>query len=83
MLIGTGVLGWINKERLLPTQTVNNADTAASVASTTPTSAITPPLTAHALGDAYAIDLSKVAAVTDSGNPIDDAILKVIVASPQ
>ena len=83
MLIGTGVLGWINKERLLPTQTVNNANTAASVASTTPTSAITPPLTAHALGDAYAIDLSKVAAVTDSSNPIDDAILKVIVASPQ
>lgn len=83
MLIGTGVLGWINKERLLPTQTVNNANTAASVASTTPTSAITPPLTAHALGDSYAIDLSKVAAVTDSGNPIDDPILKVIVASPQ
>lgn len=83
MLIGTGILGWINKERLLPTQTVNNADTAASVASTTPTSAITPPLTAHALGDSYAIDLSKVAAVTDSGNPIDDPILKVIVASPQ
>ena len=72
-------LGWINKDRLLPTQTVNNANTAASVASTTPTSAITPPLTAHALGDSYAIDLSKVAAVTDSGNPI----LKVIVASPQ
>ena len=83
MLIGTGVLGWINKDRLLPTQTVNNANTAASVASTTPTSAITPPLTAHALGDSYAIDLSKVAAVTDSGNPIDDAILKVIIASPQ
>ena len=83
MLIGTGVLGWINKERWLPTQTVNNANTAASVASTTPASAITPPLTAHALGDAYAIDLTKVAAVTDSGNPIDDAILKVIIASPQ
>ena len=83
MLIGTGVLGWINKDRLLPTQTVNNANTAASVASTTPTSAITPPLTAHALGDSYAIDLSKAAAVTDSGNPIDDPILKVIVASPQ
>ena len=83
MLIGTGVLGWINKDRLLPTQTVNNANTAASVASTTPTSAITPPLTAHALGDSYAIDLSKVATVTDNGNPIDDPILKVIVASPQ
>ena len=83
MLIGTGVLGWINKERLLPTQTVNNANTAASVASTTPTSAITPPLTAHALGDSYAIDLSKAAAVTDSGNGIDDPILKVIIASPQ
>ena len=27
--------------------------------------------------------MSKVAAVTDSGNPIDDPILKVIVASPQ
>lgn len=79
MLIGTGVLGWINKDRLLPTQTVNNANTAASVVSTTPTSAITPPLTAHALGDSYAIDLSKAAAVTDNGNPI----LKVIVASPQ
>ncbi|HCC66311.1 MAG TPA: hypothetical protein DEP59_04845, partial [Moraxella sp.] len=83
MLIGTGVLGWINKDRLLPTQTVNNANTAASVASTTPTSAITPPLTGHALDDSYAIDLTKVAAVTDSGNPIDDPILKVIVASPQ
>ena len=83
MLIGTGILGWINKDRLLPTQTVNNANTAASVASTTPISAITPPLTAHALGDSYAIDLSKVAAVTDSGNPSDDPILKVIVASPQ
>ena len=83
MLIGTGILGWINKDRLLPTQTVNNANTAASVASTTPTSAITPPLTAQALGDSYAIDLSKVAAVTDSGNPSDDPILKVIVASPQ
>lgn len=83
MLIGTGILGWINKDRLLPTQTVNNADTAASVASTTPTSAITPPLTAHALGDSYAIDLSKGAAVTDSGNPSDDPILKVIIASPQ
>ena len=83
MLIGTGVLGWINKDRLLPTQTVNNANTAASVASTTPISAITPPLTAHALGDSYAIDLSKAAAVTDSGSPIDDPILKVIVASPQ
>ena len=83
MLIGTGILGWINKDRLLPTQTVNNANTAASVASTTPTSAITPPLTAHALGDSYAIDLSKVAAVTDSSNPIDDPILKVIIASPQ
>ncbi|BAV11701.1 conserved hypothetical protein [Moraxella osloensis] len=83
MLIGTGVLGWINKDRLLPTQTVNNANTAASVASTTPTSAITRPLTAHALGDSYAIDLSKVAAVTDSSNPIDDPILKVIIASPQ
>ncbi len=79
MLIGTGVLGWINKDRLLPTQTVNNANIAASVASTTPTSAITPPLTAHALGDSYAIDLSKAAAVTDNANPI----LKVIVASPQ
>ena len=79
MLIGTGILGWINKERLLPTQTVNNANTAASVASTTPTSAITPPLTAHALGDSYAIDLSKVATVTEIGNPI----LKVIIASPQ
>ena len=79
MLIGTGILGWINKDRLLPTQTVNNANTAASVARTTPTSAITPPLTAHALGDSYAIDLSKAATVTDSGNPI----LKVIVASPQ
>ncbi|MCK6051934.1 PP2C family serine/threonine-protein phosphatase [Moraxella osloensis] len=83
MLIGTGILGWVNKDRLLPTQTVNNANTAASVASTTPTSAITPPLTAHALGDSYAIDLSKVAAVTDRGNPSDDPILKVIVASPQ
>lgn len=83
MLIGTGILGWVNKDRLLPTQTVNNANTAASVASTTPTSAITPPLTAHALGDSYAIDLSKVAAVTDNGNPIDDPILKVIIASPQ
>ena len=83
MLIGTGILGWINKDRLLPTQTVNNANTAASMASTTPTSAITTPLTAHALGDSYAIDLSKAAAVTDSGNPIDDPILKVIVASPQ
>ena len=86
MLIGTGILGWINKDRLLPTQTVNNANnanTAASVASTTPTSAITPPLTAHALGDSYAIDWSKVAAVTDSGNPSDDPILKVIIASPQ
>ncbi|MFO1384400.1 MAG: hypothetical protein U1E91_05930 [Moraxella sp.] len=83
MLIGTGILGWINKDRLLPTQTVNNANTAASVASTTPTSAITPPLTAHALGDSYAIDLSKAATVTDSGNPSDDPILKVIVASPQ
>lgn len=85
MLIGTGVLGWINKDRLLPTQTVNNANTAASVASTTPTSAITPPLTAHALDDSYAIDLSKAAAVTDSGNGSlsDDPILKVIVSSPQ
>lgn len=83
MLIGTGILGWINKDRLLPTQTVNNANTAASVASTTPTSAITPPLTAQALGDSYAIDLSKAATVTDSGNPSDDPILKVIVASPQ
>ena len=83
MLIGTGILGWINKDRLLPTQTVNNANTAASVASTTPTSAITPPLTAHALGDSYAIDLTKAAAVTDSGNRIDDPILKVIIASPQ
>ncbi|MCG8147676.1 protein phosphatase 2C domain-containing protein [Moraxella sp. PS-22] len=83
MLIGTGILGWINKDRLLPTQTVNNVNTAASVASTTPTSAITRPLTAHALGDSYAIDLSKVAAVTDSSNPIDDPILKVIIASPQ
>ncbi|MCK6158591.1 protein phosphatase 2C domain-containing protein [Moraxella osloensis] len=83
MLIGTGILGWINKDRLLPTQTVNNANTAASVTSTTPTSAITPPLTAHALGDSYAIDLSKVATVTESGNPSDDPILKVIVASPQ
>lgn len=83
MLIGTGVLGWINKDRLLPTQTINNANTAASVASTTPTSAITPPLTAHALGDSYAIDLSKAAVVTDSGNPSDDPILKVIVASLQ
>lgn len=83
MLIGTGILGWINKDRLLPTQTVNNANTAASMASTTPTSAITPPLTAHALGDSYAIDLSKGAAVTNSGNPSDDPILKVIIASPQ
>lgn len=83
MLIGTGVLGWINKDRLLPTQTVNNANTAASVASTTPTSAITPPLTAHALGDSYAIDLSKAATLTESGNPSDDLILKVIVASSQ
>lgn len=83
MLIGTGVLGWINKDRLLPTQTVNNANTAASVASTTPTSAITPPLTAHTLDDSYVIDLSKAATVTDSGNPSDDPILKVIVASPQ
>ncbi|PAL17483.1 hypothetical protein B8W92_00540 [Moraxella osloensis] len=83
MLIGTGILGWINKDRLLPTQTVNNANTAASVASTTPTSAITRPLTAHALGDSYAIDLTKVAAVTDSSNPSDDPILKVIIASPQ
>ncbi len=83
MLIGTGVLGWINKDRLLPTQTVNNANTAASVASTTPTSAITPPLTAHTLDDSYVIDLSKAAVVTDSGNPSDDPILKVIVASPQ
>ena len=83
MLIGTGVLGWINKDRLLPTQTVNNANTAASVARTTPTSAITPPLTAHALGDSYAIDLTKAAAITDSGNPSDDPILKVIIASPQ
>lgn len=83
MLIGTGVLGWINKDRLLPPQTVNNANTAASVASTTPTSAITPPLTAHTLDDSYVIDLSKAATLTDSGNPIDDLILKVIVASPQ
>ena len=83
MLIGTGILGWINKDRLLPTQTVNNANTAASVARTTPTSAITPPLTAHALGDSYAIDLTKAAAITDSGNPSDDPILKVIIASPQ
>ena len=83
MLIGTGVLGWINKDRLLPTQTVNNANTAASVASTTPTSAITPPLTAHTLDDSYVIDLSKAATLTDSGNPSDDPILKVIVASPQ
>ena len=83
MLIGTGILGWINKDRLLPTQTVNNANTAASMASTTPNSAITPPLTAHALGDSYAIDLSKAAAVTDNGNPSDDPVLKVIIASPQ
>ncbi|ONG38056.1 hypothetical protein BKE17_09205 [Enhydrobacter sp. H5] len=83
MLIGTGILGWINKDRLLPTQTVNNANTAASVASTTPISAITTPLTAHALGDSYAIDLTEAATVTESGNPSDDPILKVIIASPQ
>ncbi|QQU05656.1 protein phosphatase 2C domain-containing protein [Moraxella osloensis] len=83
MLIGTGILGWINKDRLLPTQTVNNVNTAASVASTTPTSAITPPLTVHALGDSYAIDLSKATTVTESGNPSDDPVLKVIIASPQ
>ena len=83
MLIGTGILGWINKDRLLTTQTVNNANTTASVASTTPTSAITPPLTAHTLDDSYVIDLSKVATVTESGNPSDDPILKVIIASPQ
>lgn len=83
MLIGTGILGWINKDRLLPTQTVNNANTTASVASTTPASAITPPLTAHALGDSYAIDLTKAATVTESGNPSDDPIFKVIIASPQ
>ena len=85
MLIGTGILGWINKDRLLPTQTVNNANIAASVASTTPTSDITTPLTAHALGDSYAIDLTKVATVNDSGSgsPSDDPILKVIIASPQ
>lgn len=83
MLIGTGILGWINKDRLLPTQTVNNANTAASVASTTPTSAITTPLTAHALGDSYAIDLTEAATVTESGNPSDDPIFKVIIASPQ
>ena len=83
MLIGTGILGWINKDRLLPTQTVNNGNTTASVASTTPTSAITPPLTAHTLDDSYVIDLSKAATLTDSGNPSDDPILKVIVASPQ
>lgn len=83
MLIGTGILGWINKERLLPTQTVNNANTAASLASTTPASTITTPLTAHALADSYAIDLSKAAAVTDSGNPSDYPTLKVIIASPQ
>lgn len=85
MLIGTGILGWVNKDRLLPTQTINNANTAAaaSVASTTPTSAITPPLTAYALDDSYAIDLTKAAVFTDSGNPSDDPILKVIVASPQ
>nr|WP_198511007.1 protein phosphatase 2C domain-containing protein [Moraxella osloensis] len=83
MLIGTGVLGWINKDRLLPTQTVNNANTAASVASTTPTSAITTPLIAHALGDSYAIDLTEAATVTESGNPSDDPIFKVIIASPQ
>jgi hypothetical protein len=83
MLIGTGILGWINKDRLLPTQTVNNANTTASVASTTPTSAITPPLTAHALGDSYAIDLTKAATLTGSGSPSDDPILKMIVASPQ
>ncbi|MBR7540395.1 hypothetical protein KC221_29860, partial [Mycobacterium tuberculosis] len=74
-----------NKDRLLPTQTINNANTAAaaSVASTTPTSAITPPLTAYALDDSYAIDLTKAAVFTDSGNPSDDPILTVIVASPQ
>lgn len=83
MLIGTGILGWINKDRLLPTQTVNNVNTAASVASTTPTSAITTPLIAHALGDSYAINLTKVATVTESGNPSDDPIFKVIIASPQ
>lgn len=83
MLIGTGILGWINKDRLLPTQTVNNVNTAASVASTTPTSAITPPLTAHTLDDSYVIDLSKAATVTESGNPSDDPIFKVIIASPQ
>ena len=83
MLIGTGILGWINKDRLLPTQTVNNVNTAASVASTTPTSAITTPLIAHALGDSYAINLTEAATVTESGNPSDDPILKVIVASPQ
>nr|WP_313078575.1 PP2C family serine/threonine-protein phosphatase [Moraxella sp.] len=83
MLIGTGILGWINKDRLLPTQTVNNVNTAASVASTTPTSAITTPLIAHALGDSYAINLTEAATVTESGNPSDDPILKVIIASPQ
>lgn len=83
MLIGTGILGWINKDRLLPTQTVNNVNTAASVASTTPTSAITTPLIAHALGDSYAINLTEAATVTESGNPSDDPIFKVIIASPQ
>lgn len=83
MLIGTGVLGWINKDRLLPTQNVTHTNTASVVASTTPNSTLTTQLTPSLLDASYTIDLTKDNAVVDSSNPVNDLSLNLIVASPQ
>ena len=84
MLIGTGVLGWVNKARWLPAQSVttNNAP-ASAVASSAINTIAKPQLNGQLLDAPYTVDLTNQAWRKDSNAALNELSLSVVIASPQ
>lgn len=83
MLLGTGVLGWLNKDRWLPAQVVTaNHAPASTVASAATNATATPPLVGQLLDAPYTLDLTNQAWYNDSNASLDDLSLAVVIASP-
>ena len=84
LLLGTGVLGWVNKARWLPAQSVtaNNAP-ASAVASAAISTIAKPQLIAQSFDAPYTLDIDNQAWRKDSNAALNELSLSVVIASPQ
>lgn len=84
LLLGTGVLGWVNKERLFPAHNIAvNSAPASAVASTTVNTIAKPQLIAQSFDAPYTLDIDNQAWRKDSNAALNELSLSVVIASPQ